>query len=29
MNIVTRLADMGIELPPAAAPVASYVPVVV
>ena len=29
MNIVTRLSDMGIELPPAAAPVASYVPVVV
>lgn len=29
MSIVTRLADMGIELPPAAAPVASYVPVVV
>ena len=29
MNIVTRLADMGIELPPAAAPVASYLPVVV
>ncbi|WP_133365977.1 RidA family protein [Qipengyuania sediminis] len=29
MNVVTRLADMGIELPPAAAPVASYVPVVV
>lgn len=29
MNIVTRLADMGIELPAAAAPVASYVPVVV
>jgi enamine deaminase RidA (YjgF/YER057c/UK114 family) len=29
MNIVTRLADMGIELPVAAAPVASYVPVVV
>ena len=29
MNTVTRLADMGIELPPAAAPVASYVPVVV
>ena len=28
MNIVTRLAEMGIELPPAAAPVASYVPVV-
>jgi enamine deaminase RidA (YjgF/YER057c/UK114 family) len=28
MNVVTRLADMGIELPPAAAPVASYVPVV-
>lgn len=29
MNVVTRLADMGIELPAAAAPVASYVPVVV
>lgn len=29
MNIVTRLSDMGIELPVAAAPVASYVPVVV
>lgn len=29
MNLVTRLSDMGIELPPAAAPVASYVPVVV
>lgn len=29
MSIVTRLADMGIELPAAAAPVASYVPVVV
>jgi enamine deaminase RidA (YjgF/YER057c/UK114 family) len=29
MSIVTRLSDMGIELPPAAAPVASYVPVVV
>lgn len=29
MNIITRLSDMGIELPPAAAPVASYVPVVV
>lgn len=29
MNIVTRLSDMGIELPAAAAPVASYVPVVV
>ena len=29
MNVVTRLADMGIELPVAAAPVASYVPVVV
>jgi enamine deaminase RidA (YjgF/YER057c/UK114 family) len=29
MNTVTRLADMGIELPPAAAPVASYVSVVV
>lgn len=29
MNIVSRLADMGIELPVAAAPVASYVPVVV
>lgn len=29
MNIITRLSDMGIELPVAAAPVASYVPVVV
>ena len=29
MNTVTRLADMGIELPAAAAPVASYTPVVV
>lgn len=29
MNVITRLSDMGIELPPAAAPVASYVPVVV
>ena len=29
MNTVTRLADMGIELPPDAAPVASYVPVVI
>ncbi len=29
MNIVTRLSDMGIELPIAAAPVASYMPVVV
>ena len=29
MNIVTRLADMGIELPAAAAPVASYVPVTI
>ena len=29
MNIISRLSDMGIELPPAAAPVASYVPVVV
>jgi len=29
MNIVTRLSDLGIELPVAAAPVASYVPVVV
>jgi enamine deaminase RidA (YjgF/YER057c/UK114 family) len=29
MSIVARLSDMGIELPPAAAPVASYVPVVV
>lgn len=29
MNIVTRLADMGIELPLAAAPIASYVPVMV
>lgn len=29
MSIVVRLSDMGIELPPAAAPVASYVPVVV
>ena len=29
MNTVSRLADMGIELPQAAAPVASYLPVVV
>jgi enamine deaminase RidA (YjgF/YER057c/UK114 family) len=29
MNVVSRLSDMGIELPVAAAPVASYVPVVV
>lgn len=29
MSIDGRLADLGIELPPAAAPVASYVPVVV
>lgn len=28
MSIVTRLADMGLELPQAAAPVASYVPLV-
>ena len=29
MKIVSRLSDMGIELPQAAAPVASYLPVVV
>lgn len=29
MSIATRLAELGIELPKAAAPVASYVPVVV
>jgi len=29
MNISDRLAELGIELPPAAAPVAAYVPVVV
>ena len=29
MSVITRLADMGIELPQAAAPVASYVPLVV
>ena len=29
INVEDRLAELGIELPPAAAPVASYVPVVV
>ncbi|MBL8656565.1 MAG: RidA family protein [Altererythrobacter sp.] len=29
MTVTARLAELGIELPPAAAPVASYVPVVV
>lgn len=29
MNTVSRLSDMGIELPQAAAPVASYLPVVI
>ncbi|WP_375290861.1 RidA family protein [Qipengyuania sp.] len=29
MSVVTRLSDMGIELPQAAAPVASYVPLMV
>lgn len=29
MSIASRLAELGIELPPAAAPVAAYVPVVV
>ena len=29
MNVISRLSDMGIELPQAAAPVASYLPVVV
>ena len=29
MSVVTRLSDMGIELPQAAAPVASYVPLTV
>ncbi len=29
MKIISRLSDMGIELPVAAAPVASYIPVIV